>query len=647
MKLALLLILSSTTCNLFFKSRRILPETVDPDQQANLKNQVVRNFKREAFLTGILTVEPGPDTKFYVQLPEKWSLDITDAQEIGFDYIFPDQTKKKLVFVSLYEPETNTDDNSTLLCFEIHSLFSSATYNFFQCEPLEDENPSLDNIFNSLGKEITKFFDSISERMTNQITPEDIIDFVSNIKSNPPAKYNLPDWSIQFDGNQAIPVEARQYRAEDGAIAWFHFTKFEFIKFKIRAYRASADYLRVTFSSATRELELYVARFPSPKTGSLDGGLTSGGKASEIENEHGEEIYAFFASCLILAEDTKSQTVPEQLKMFENQPVSFPSAIAIFEQVLTSQERFLRLKETPEEAKTTPFELYDSKDFFFLTENDKANIKSLGSMFPDKLKDVSSSQVETTDLKVLAEQISNLEKNVYEAGFGDPMTKRKVFMRLFDFEEEFFKSILVKFVHQFFTSEFIIPYSDFNSFYMMVQEVAKEVVRHAQLYVLRSNDITLKATPVDLKNVREFIVTGLAKMQFSTCKSIDNIDNPDKADVLLEFRSSRERPNPGVANQVGSCSPNHGRVFIRIRKTKIEGRPGYVLDISEPYVVFQPSKRTLTSSYKFFQAYPYDYIDIIKGYLGSVMSHFAEGKFSKSELHEDKFKTIFETIPED
>ena len=206
-----------------------------------------------------------------------------------------------------------------------------------------------------------------------------------------------------------------------------------------------------------------------------------------------------------------------------------------------------------------------------------------------------------------------------------------MFVRVFNFEDESYKSFLLVFATQFFVSEFLVPYSSFREVRATLSALASEVHSHHHEVVLSSEQVTEGGVSISAEQILSLLEKLVQAKKLHVCRSISP-DQP-KGSTLIEFRAIRkfkidQYRSPPEPVSAENCAKKQ-KVAISVSAISENAKPAFQIQIFEnerEAADGRPSK-ALNSQYKFFKKYPYEYLPVLEKYLESVLNHYHEGEY--------------------
>lgn len=450
-----------------------------------------------------------------------------------------------------------------------------------------------------------------------------------------------------------------------------------FCRFTGMVYRSSPNYLRLVISSAVKEYDLYVSRYLLTKQGSDQGAMdflleTYGKQLNDIITEilgvaKPGKGGSFFNDVFKLTDDINATNV---------NVMSMPlAAVAVNDVILGTK--------TPDNGVTRiAVPLYNKQYKTFLIDHkmqDSTNVLYTYDFDPDPTaenpnltletmeienyfvkeegkvpalgavyKDLDASKFTVIDFNEdlnpvnLYKHVNNLHNNMQDnfviLGYAIQGISRKVYVKLTTFRHEFYRSVNLKFITQFFISEFLVPWSGFEDFKQSVNQVFSKVRKHYEDQV--SSSKKKQKTKLDPFWVYEQLNT-LTKT-YNVCMirnkdiAADAVLNPEtldcevpdgKACKVFEIyvnKVDRETARSDQ-NNIPECAKDadgtitdkvHYQKVIVLNKKEMDGHGMFSLVISEP---LKPGAnavvKDVSSSYDFFENYPYDNKDVFVAYM--------------------------------
>lgn len=89
------------------------------------------------------------------------------------------------------------------------------------------------------------------------------------------------------------------------------------------------------------------------------------------------------------------------------------------------------------------------------------------------------------------------DKNYIRLTYGIESIQQKVVVEIFGFEKSFFKSVLVRFVTNFFEAEHLIPLESFEDFFVEIKNHIQDTLHHLHDIMI---ELELIDTGVDYPN---------------------------------------------------------------------------------------------------------------------------------------------------
>lgn len=258
-------------------------------------------------------------------------------------------------------------------------------------------------------------------------------------------------------------------------------------------------------------------------------------------------------------------------------------------------------------------------------------------------------------------------------GFKD--IHRVLILQLYGYEDEFYKSVQIKFTTQFFVSEFIVPLSNVVDFHNNATNLIDEVLSHYTQVVLSTKDFDLDQNKYDdtkiykilLKQLNEVInldnlcVIDNKKIEEDNNEDIDQ-ENKSQKKLLYEFKLVKEEyvANKAKCNdtdinedsfkideklEIRNCEENNNdnsKTFLKLYDTKVSNKEGFSLEIFEPSKSNEENNnKSLSSQYQFYKKYPYKYEPILNNYVRSTLCHFMINKYTRKKIDENHIKSVF------
>ena len=561
----------------------------------------------------------------------------------------------------------------------------------------------LETLFEFMTEELNNMVNYIHEKVEpvegeeNVISPEVVMRFLNKLKYT-------GDNNVTLDEEEAnyIRLVPASEKAEEGKV---HGTKtmiegrdgfafeysFEksggdnvamtFCRFNGLIYKSSPNYLRLVLTSAVKEYDLYISRYLLTKQGADT-------KAVDFLLEtYGKQINDIITEMLGMGDPNGGETfLGGVFKLNEDKDamnvgvMSMPLAGVVVNDVILGSsaegdkvtrlhvplfnKQYREFLEKVEGLKEKTTVLYDYESTVD-GENDNATLEtmeitnyfvqeegkkpSLGAIY----KDLDASQFTMVDFNqaldpnnlynFLAALHNNEQDNFVMLGYALQKTSRKIFVKLTTFRHEFYKSVNLKFITQFFISEFLVPWSGYNDFKQSVEQVYGKVRAHYDQQVANSmkkakNSLSPFFVYEEVEKLSKTF--NVCMLPGSTVKLAEGVNEStldcevpdDKACKVFEVyihkvkreeaRSDQDKIPLCEADEGGQVKDKlHYQKIIVLNKKESDGHEMFSLVISEP---FKPNPdsvvKDVSSSYDFFKNYPYDNRPAFINYIESSLT---------------------------
>ena len=622
----------------------------------------------------------------------------------------------------MMEPE---EDKTYMFCFELISMFSINTFNYFQCTPfkatakIKPENP--DKLLEMQGKlyfdmmdELRNMIEHVAQKITEQIHEKDVLDIllggVADMqieggdevdKSALEVGKFLTDNSLEGKENDGEPIN-KTVVGDDGIFFYFRIRKLPFAFLKGIVYKASPDYLRLIILSNNQEYDLYISRFVTEGDNKAEFLKTKYNKelVNILEDISGTTVRYEGTSKKPVEEVVAEETLPNILHKYKGTNLmSFPLSFMVIHHILRTEHHCLNLQnftpkdipegeENLEEDDSEPvktFENMDTERWFYINPSD--NFTSAGKLFEQQeinflsIEAAQQDNVAQTDpaIELNAQEFNNEVKDVfneYQTNLKNyaqkfyvlPNIHRKMVVNFYGYEDEFYKSLQIKFITQFFVSEFILPFSGVADFYESSKNIVDEVIEHYKEIVLGTDNLPQG----DFRITEERFEIAIGKVtSFLTLNSSLCVKKPEEGAeetddfMILEYLSSdvaelnkvrktlaegelcNEDKHEEMKDKTGEIIACTGdiaamRPVLQIIKKKDVGnnKKGFLIKAFEPSSA--ENNKSLSSQYQLFDEYPYNYQDVLDNYLKSTFCHLITSSYKRRKIEEDVIKGIFD-----
>ena len=532
--------------------------------------------------------------------------------------------------VYFYDDDAKSDPSS--LCFEVLETLTVHKTSFFDCfqpvnpstsEPLNSSTPQpqlYEPVFSQVLQSLIKLGQSLQ---TSQVTFEDVYTLFEELNGK-----SLEVGEISHQSKDKAQGAATRFRLKisekDGVFFIFRLKDQPLVVWRAVVYNASPEYLKLELSGVLNTHELFIQRVFQPSSDSVKVALSK---------KYEEAIKNILFSTPVIADPQPLNLPPVFEPYLKADVLSFPIFAGLIQQLFESPGEGFGYTKLSSKEDLDPDSLGPG-DFFFVQKGEK--IESLGASFaqfrPEEVSEslVDASTVEETMNRVMGEYLSRFY-NKFELTFGISSIHRKMFVRVFNFEDESYKSFLLVFATQFFVSEFLVPYSSFREVRATLSALASEVHSHHHEVVLSSEQVTEGGVSISAEQILSLLEKLVQAKKLHVCRSISP-DQP-KGSTLIEFRAIRkfkidQYRSPPEPVSAENCAKKQ-KVAISVSAISENAKPAFQIQIFEnerEAADGRPSK-ALNSQYKFFKKYPYEYLPVLEKYLESVLNHYHEGEY--------------------
>jgi hypothetical protein len=636
---------------------------------------------------------------------------------------------KNMFEIKFYEAEAiepkekNEKITMSMVCFELISNFSVNTYNYFQCDPvtlnLKDKDIIKKKTFNGIFEEINKMISHVKSH--DSINFEMVLEHLKSKKTNDSGDEGQTE-EQQNDGSHTDGVAEKRFEIKvneqieipeiekfeevftlkenvknhlehypelkgvEGISFNFQFDSHPLVIFKGVIYYSSEEYIRLIFFSHNQEYDIFIKR-NSGELKDYDEDIKKLlkeilGKETTANKYKGTNVMNLALAAVSLNETIKNHHKDQQYIL-----IDCPKP---------DDEEKGEEEEGDMMSEKITYENMDTTKWFY-HEND--NLDTFGKLFDDqqitpKNVDRYPGNTKTAD-EIEKEQLNEIiknylinQKNYGKFCYGNKILNRKLIVQFFAYDDEFYKSIQVKFITQFFVSEFIIPYSEYNTFEENVQDIMSEVHGHYTSIILGTNHVD-KQVEIKIDQVEKVILDQLQKLNFikdenpsGFCiKKNQNQDqdqdknknennfkilmNPSFKDIdITEIKRACDNTNQDARKEIeeskqknesetdsakitecqdSDVNAKKRKTFLNIERIDDGKNKSYNLSINEPN---SRSKKSITSKYQFYTSYPYDYIPVLVNYVRSTLCRVVQDKYKRVEIPDAEITSIFTKQPQ-
>lgn len=558
------------------------------------------------------------------------------------------------VYVYFYNDDVKEDPPSS--CFEVMKKVTVSRSSYFECfSEKEGTTKSLeDRVRELLNPLVEKAYAAVNgahnELTDKAVSTEDVYDLLKKVSSTGGDDLKMQLGTIlrnkEIEGEDPITTFNYKIEEEDGIYFYFRFDKTPYVLWKGLVYYASPEYLKLEIYSIYQTHELFIQRvinFEDKQT-----------KMDALFEKYKLDIVSIFNKVPSSDAEKSAGDLPVAFKDYALKNVlSFPVLVGLLEWSLTEAPTYQYKKLELEPGEGDNAESMEPKNYFFLLDEERfKTVKSLGTIYHNiPIHSVPRPKISSNDFKISMQKVMNeyLKRfyNKYELAFGISKLHRKLFVRIYNFEDESYKSFLVQFITMYFISEFLIPYSAFNEVRTNINAVVKEVNDHYTEVVAHIEGVLAKPEIITPEMVFELIKKLVETHHLQMCLEVDpSAPAGEEKDIFVRYRAIRKfqvghhlQPVEPISKE--ECAKKN-KVALSFKKFKIDDKNGYIIELfeNERETEEGQTEKALNTQYKFYDKYPYKYLPVLEKYLNSLFSHYKEGKYKREENKTD-FGKIF------
>lgn len=633
-----------------------------------------------------------------------------------------------IMYVHFYKSEMlePAEDKTYMFCFELISMFSINTFNYFQCTPFKATakiKPTVEaklqdmqgKLYFDMMDELSNMIEHVSKKITEQIHEKDVLELLlggvndleiegeedvdkSALEVGEIQKNSILEGEDKLDGDK-INLKVV---GDDGIFFYFRIKKLPFAFLKGIVYKASPDYLRLIILSNNQEYDLYISRFVTE--GDSKGDFLKSKYNKELvnilEDISGSKVRYEGTSKTVSEEPPIEEDLPNILQKYKGTNLmSFPLSFMVIHHILRTEHQCLNLKnftpkdipegeEDMEEDESEPiktFENMDTERWFYVNANNEftsagklfeqqeINYISITSAQEDNLPETDpaielNNETFNNEVKDVFNEYQTNLKNYAQKFYVLPTIHRKMVVNFYGYEDEFYKSLQIKFITQFFVSEFILPFSGVEDFYQSSKNIVEEVIEHYKEIVLGTDNlpqgdfrITEERFEISVGKVASFLTLN---SNLCVKKAEEGAEETDDF-MLLEYLSkdgeelnklrttlaegdlcNDEKHEEMKTNEgkIDACTGDMKAMkpILQIIKKKNVGnnKKGFLIKAFEP--ASAENSKSLSSQYQLFDEYPYNYQDVLDNYLKSTFCHLITSSYQRRKIEDDALAAVFD-----
>lgn len=423
------------------------------------------------------------------------------------------------IMINIYE----TGDSSQVHCIETTSLNAINRQSFMDCingKLSENTDPAFYDRFRSeLTKQLEKVLirAGIAAKSTTQqiVTPNSIIEFLNKLcvvkdieNKTHSLNLNEPCDGFKFSmHSEKAPKET--IPGTDGSLFDFHFEPTGTLKLKLPeemnyslyvlkgvVFNVSNDYMKFIITSANQEFEFFISRYIHNNYNSSTG-LSTDTSPNKINayliDEYGPELLNSFNQILIIDDesyDIQALSLPLVVKAF--------SSLTIFgtvNKIMTTNEAKLNY----DHIYNTDFNNLKDLQSFSMTNQ---NIFALDENGDSQVNNICSSTEKDKIIILYEDAIIPLITEEGQQNLGSnhvrivlafcalaPAMQEYIYVDVFSFDNDFYRSVNIKFFSLHFKSEYLIPWDSETIFKQSLQEIFDDFIQHYRVAVSADDNI--------------------------------------------------------------------------------------------------------------------------------------------------------------